>query len=100
MAFTDKKLMSATGADDSPDAFSFNEVNNATPGTGILSNTVTITGITSAFVTGSAFMEFSINGGAFTNQESLITNNQTLQLRQTVTPASSYFGFSRYFYFL
>ncbi|MCD8498206.1 MAG: hypothetical protein LRZ85_09185 [Alphaproteobacteria bacterium] len=69
-----------------PDAFTFNDVTNATQDTVITSNTVTITGInmpvTVSISGAEGTPELSINGGPWVTS-GMIVSGQTLQLRVT-----------------
>jgi serine protease len=68
-----------------PDAFSFTNQSNVTPGSIVASNTVTITGINAAANVAIDGGEYSIDGGAFTSTAGSINNNQTIQVRQTAS---------------
>lgn len=73
------------GVDTNPDAFSFTStapLQNAVTA----SNTITITGITTATaisIAGGLNSEYSIDGGAWTNAPGTIRNNHTVQVRHT-----------------
>lgn len=68
-----------------PNAFTFNDVTNASLLTYAYSNIVTITGLgttvsVSSLISGSGFQS-SVNGGAWSSGSKTISNGQTLQLR-------------------
>jgi MYXO-CTERM domain-containing protein len=76
--------------DTQPDAFVFNDVDNADLSTVVESNTVTITGINVASNIaisgpGGSSSEYRINGGAWTSAAGTISNNDTLQVRHTTS---------------
>lgn len=76
---------STVGADTIPDAFTFTDRTDAATNTQILSNTITIVGIsasTNVSVSGGGTPQISINGGPWVTSGS-ISNGQTLQVRLT-----------------
>jgi hypothetical protein len=74
--------MAAAGGDSTPNPFSFTNGTNAEPSQYFTSNTINITGISGAvLVSSSPNLEFSINGSAFTTNQSVILNDQTLRVR-------------------
>jgi len=77
-------LLEESGGDIDPDSFTFTDQTGIAPSTSVTSNTVTITGITSADISVSGGdAEYSIDGGAFTSAVGTINNNQTVALRVT-----------------
>ena len=83
------KITTKSQGNNVPNPFTFNTVNDAPILTYILSNVVTITGITGVSVVTAPtsnnipgfLFEASVDGGAWTSLAQTITNGQTLQLR-------------------
>jgi hypothetical protein len=72
--------------DTTPAAFSFTPASTTTAGTTLMSNTVTISGVTSALnisISGGTAAQFSKNGTAYTSTATTVTNGDTLTLRAT-----------------
>lgn len=79
-------ITTTTSGDTTPDDFNFANKINQLALTQVFSNTVVITGITSAAnvsISGAVGAQFSINGGAYTSSPSTITDGQSLSLRYT-----------------
>jgi hypothetical protein len=77
--------VATSGADTTPDAFTFSDVTGAVTNTLTTSSAITITGInsaTSVTVSGDGSPQISINGGAWVTSGS-ISNGQTLAVRLT-----------------
>ncbi|WP_273455072.1 alpha/beta hydrolase [Nevskia ramosa] len=72
-------------ADTAPDPIAFQTITNVEPGSVVISNSQTITGIdasASISVTGGFY---SLNGGAFTSAPGTVVNGTTVRLRQTAS---------------
>ena len=67
----------------SPETFSFTSVTSAALDTVVTSNTVTVDGINSSAVVSIEGGEYSIDGGAFTSADGIITNGQELAVQLT-----------------
>ena len=76
-------------ADTTPDAFGFAPVTNAEPNLIQESATATITGIDSSAAVTIVGGQYSINGGAFTNQAGSITNGQNIKVNGTASSGFS-----------
>lgn len=77
-------LLEEAAGDIDPDPYSFTDQTDIAPSTVVTSNTLTITGITSADINitgGDA--QYSIDGGAYTSAAGTINNNQTVTLQVT-----------------
>lgn len=73
-----------TTGDTTPDAYTFNNVTTTQEREGVLSNTVTLTGLTAPTrltFSGHAAGLFSVNGGAFGRDSILVNNGDTVRLR-------------------
>ncbi|HEX5057453.1 MAG TPA: S8 family peptidase [Gammaproteobacteria bacterium] len=69
------------GVDSVPNPFSFNDKTGVALKTTVVSNRVTITGISSAPIRISGAGEYSIDGGSFTDADGTINGNQKVQVR-------------------
>lgn len=77
--------------DQTPDSFTFGSRTVTAPQAQVVSNSITVSGVdgsTTVFVTGG---EFSVNGGAFTTSDVLVSAGDTVALRATApsTPGQS-----------
>lgn len=77
--------------DETPDSFEFGPRTVTVPQAQVVSNSITVSGVdgsTTVFVTGG---EFSVNGGAFTTSDALVSAGDTVALRATApsTPGQS-----------
>jgi len=72
----------STTGDTAPNAFGFTAQTNVTPKSTVMSNTITITGISIPAPISIRRGSYSINGGAFTSAPGTISNGNTVQLRQ------------------
>lgn len=75
-------------------AVSFTDVTGAATSTLVTSNTVTISGLASTaqmrvWVNGTTTPQFSVNGGAFSNSPTMVSNGDTIQIRQTTGATSA-----------
>lgn len=73
----------AAPADMTPDPFTFIDQTDVTVYTVITSNTITVSGITSATPISITGGEYSINGGAYTSLDGTVANGDTVTVRQT-----------------
>ena len=69
--------------DTTPDAFTFIPVTNAELNTLSVSNTITVSGISTSVPISISAGEYAINGGAFANSNNTVNNNDTVVVRQT-----------------
>lgn len=69
-------------ADTTPDAFSFTAQTNAALNTFIVSNAITVSGIEAATAITVSGGDYSINGGGYTSSAGVVSNGQTVILRQ------------------
>jgi hypothetical protein len=76
---------SSTGSDLTPDPFSFSALTGQNLNTLVVSDTVTITGISAPVAIEVSNGEMSIAGGAFASADTTISAGQTLQLRHTTS---------------
>lgn len=83
-----EELVSTNIARTTPDEFIFTPQSNVPLSSAVLSNAVTISGITTAAPVSITGGEYSINGGAFTNQPGTITNGQSIRIRVTSSAQS------------
>ncbi|MDB5968986.1 MAG: Thermolysin metallopeptidase [Hydrocarboniphaga sp.] len=86
----DVKLGYCAAVDKTPDAFKF-ATKKAKAGTKLVSNVVTITGVSQAVslsISGDPSAAYSKNDGAFTAADGKINNGDTLQLRLTVSASA------------
>lgn len=67
--------------DTTPDAFSFNEIQNASLGATVQSNTIKISGINTLSTVSIQGGEYSIEGGEFTSTNGSISNGQNIRVR-------------------
>lgn len=77
------------GTDDTPDSFSFTNVNLATPDDLIYSNTIQVSGINvgiTASISGTGGT-FAINGGSFSSANRTVHNGDSIQLRVQAAPS-------------
>lgn len=83
------------GPDTTPDAFSFARQTGVAPGSAVVSNAITVSGINAPAAISVTGGEYSIDGGAFTAAAGTVTNGQSVRVRhvaattpltETVTP--------------
>jgi LmbE family N-acetylglucosaminyl deacetylase len=79
-----------TGAQDTtPNAFTFTARTGIVPGTLVVSNAVTVSGINSPAPISVVGGEYSINGAAFTAAAGTVANGQAVTVRQTASATSN-----------
>lgn len=81
--------LTSIAVDTVPDAFTFNDVVNATPSTQMVSREITVNGITSPAPISVTGGEYSINGGAYTSAAGTVTNGQAVTVRHTSSALNS-----------
>lgn len=86
--FTSTTLVPPVGADLTPDQFQFVDQENVAKDTLIVSEPVEITGIDGPAPILVSGGEYSIDGGAFTSAEGVVTNGQTVAVRHTSASTS------------
>lgn len=72
-------------ADREPDPIAFQTITNAEPGSVVISNSQTITGIDTSATISITGGFYSLNGGAFTSVSGTVTNGTTVRLKQTAS---------------
>lgn len=77
------------GGDTTPDAFTFNDVTNATLSTQYTSNTITISGIDSPAPISITGGTYSVNGGSHTSSPGTVENGNTVAVRVTSSASFS-----------
>ena len=79
---------STTAMDTTPDPFRFIDRSGVAVSTRIVSDPVTITGIDALALISVAGGQYSIDGGAFTDQVGVVTNGATVRVRHTSAAGS------------
>ena len=75
--------------DTTPDAFTFTDQSGVAVSTVIVSNTITVTGITGASPVTITGGEYSINGGAYASTATTVVVNDTVRVRGTSSASNS-----------
>ena len=82
-------MLSGTGTNAVPNAFSFVPLNNVDPATGQVSNAITVTGTNvPTTISVSSGAEFSVNGGSYTSTPGIVSPGALVTVR--VTSSSAY----------
>ena len=72
-----------------PDAFSFEEQNDAEPNASLISEAIIVSGLNAAVAISVTNGEYSIDGAPFTSAVGTVTNGQSVRVRQTTNAAFS-----------
>ncbi|MDA9129090.1 fibrinogen-like YCDxxxxGGGW domain-containing protein [Candidatus Gracilibacteria bacterium] len=82
--------ISTAGADTIPDAFYFDDIEDASLGTVYTSNSITIAGVNSSTpISISGVGEYRVNGGSYTSASGTVENGDIITLRQTSSSDNS-----------